>query len=54
MRVKTPMGLEGFEVGKHLRPISESLGIYEGIRFWAKKTLQFFFPSLQLNHTSRR
>ena len=29
--VNTPMGLERFEVGKHLRPISESLGIYEGI-----------------------
>ena len=27
-RVKTPMGLERFEVGKKFRPISQSLGIY--------------------------
>ena len=28
VRVKTPMGLERFEVGKFLRPNSNSLGIY--------------------------
>ena len=29
--VKTHMGLERFEVGKHFLPISDSVGIYEGI-----------------------
>ena len=33
VRVKTPMGLEQFEVGKKFSPISQSLGIYEGIVF---------------------
>ena len=41
--VKTPMGLERFEVGKHFQPISESLGICEGFCFWAKKNFAVFF-----------
>ena len=31
VRVKTLMGLERIEVGKNFSPISQSLGIYEGI-----------------------
>ena len=30
---KSAMGLERFEVGKKFSPISQSLGIYEGIDF---------------------
>ena len=36
VRVKTPMGLERFEVGKKNRPNFKSLGIYEGIGFGPK------------------
>ena len=31
--IKTLVGLERFEVGKKIRPESESIGIYEGIGF---------------------
>ena len=46
--VKTHMGLERFEVGKHFQPISESLGICEGICFWAKKNFAVFFQASRL------
>ena len=51
MRVKTPMGLERFEVGKKIRRNSKSLKIFLGIAFQTKsnfaavmKKLCFFGP----------
>ena len=43
MRVKTPMGLERFEVGSPVMPIINSLGIYKGIGFDVKLTFAVFF-----------
>ena len=43
MRVKTHMGLERFEVDIIFRLISQSLGIYEGIGFKAKRNFSVFF-----------
>ena len=37
VRVKTPMGLERFQVGTKLRPNSQSLGNHEGIGFGTEK-----------------
>ena len=42
MRVKTPMGLERFEVGKKFSQISQSLGFTKELVFSQNKTLQFF------------
>ena len=43
VRVKSPMGLERFEVEIVFRLISQSLGISEGIGFWAKRNFAVFF-----------
>ena len=43
VRVKTRMGLERFEAEKFCYSKSQSLGIYKGIWFWAKKNFAVFF-----------
>ena len=59
VRVKTLMGLERFEVCQKFRPISQSLGNYEGIDFGTEKnfsvsllaqekTIKFSFASKQI------
>ena len=53
MRVKTPMGLERFEVGKISRPIYKSLEIYEGVNCGAEKKLCSVPPGLMLDQNQK-